>query len=301
MNERKKEGKKPCLTCFFSSFSSMIDGSSCFSGSATGTSAVSDFSLLRLFLFSFFLSFSCFSFLSDLSLRCLRLDSLDSVFQRKIKITYGSSKTLLQWNPVNTAPTRRAILSVLNRSILEKIYELFFRLVKRNSLLYTSVLSAGFHSTSTISLFMKHDKHDSQFSLNGHLCQKETKCWSLPFLSHLMVTILSIRRTSLKVGHRTFLKPMNGRLSSALCREKYLQTVKQVLYMTVKLLLINERLITQRENYSTFQSITSLFPFLVFCTSKTDLYSFRVGLSALSMVSVLERNDCPSLSYSFAN
>ena len=80
MNERKKEGKKPCLTCFFSSFSSMIDGSSCFSGSATGTSAVSDFSLLRLFLFSFFLSFSCFSFLSDLSLRCLRLDSLDSVF-----------------------------------------------------------------------------------------------------------------------------------------------------------------------------------------------------------------------------
>ena len=78
-NERKKE-RKPCLTCFFSSFSSMIDGSSCFSGSATGTSAVSDFSLLRLFLFSFFLSFSCFSFLSDLSLRCLRLDSLDSVF-----------------------------------------------------------------------------------------------------------------------------------------------------------------------------------------------------------------------------
>ena len=71
--------------------------------------------------------------------------------------------------------------------------------------------------------------------------------------------------------------------------------------MTVKLLLINERLITQRENYSTFQSITSLFPFLVFCTSKTDLYSFRVGLSALSMVSVLERNDCASLSYSFAN
>ena len=80
MNERKKEGKKTCLTCFFSSFSSMIDGSSCFTGSATGTSAVSDFSLLRLFLFSFFLSFSCFSFLSDLSLRCLRLDSLDSVF-----------------------------------------------------------------------------------------------------------------------------------------------------------------------------------------------------------------------------
>ena len=80
-NNRKKEGKKKtCLTCFFSSFSSMIDGSSCFSGSATGTSAVSDFSLLRLFLFSFFLSFSCFSFLSDLSLRCLRLDSLDSVF-----------------------------------------------------------------------------------------------------------------------------------------------------------------------------------------------------------------------------
>ena len=79
MKERKKE-RKPCLTCFFSSFSSMIDGSSCFSGSATGTSAVSDFSLLRLFLFSFFLSFSCFSFLSDLSLRCLRLDSLDSVF-----------------------------------------------------------------------------------------------------------------------------------------------------------------------------------------------------------------------------
>ena len=79
-NNRKKEGKKTCLTCFFSSFSSMIDGSSCFSGSATGTSAVSDFSLLRLFLFSFFLSFSCFSFLSDLSLRCLRLDSLDSVF-----------------------------------------------------------------------------------------------------------------------------------------------------------------------------------------------------------------------------
>ena len=79
--ERKKERKKkPCLTCFFSSFSSMIDGSSCFSGSATGISAVSDFSLLRLFLFSFFLSFSCFSFLSDLSLRCLRLDSLDSVF-----------------------------------------------------------------------------------------------------------------------------------------------------------------------------------------------------------------------------
>lgn len=74
---KKKEGN---LTCFFSSFSSMIDGSSCFSGSATGTSAVSDFSLLRLFLFSFFLSFSCFSFLSDLSLRCLRLDSLDSVF-----------------------------------------------------------------------------------------------------------------------------------------------------------------------------------------------------------------------------
>ena len=79
--KRKRERKKkPCLTCFFSSFSSMIDGSSCFSGSATGTSAVSDFSLLRLFLFSFFLSFSCFSFLSDLSLRCLRLDSLDSVF-----------------------------------------------------------------------------------------------------------------------------------------------------------------------------------------------------------------------------
>ena len=88
MNERKKEGKKTCLTCFFSSFSSIIDGSSCFSGSATGTSAVSDFSLLRLFLFSFFLSFSCFSFLSDLSLRCLRLDSLDSVFWRKIKVTY---------------------------------------------------------------------------------------------------------------------------------------------------------------------------------------------------------------------
>ena len=77
---QRKEKQKPCLTCFFSSFSSMIDGSSCFSGSATGTSAVSDFSLLRLFLFSFFLSFSCFSFLSDLSLRCLRLDSLDSVF-----------------------------------------------------------------------------------------------------------------------------------------------------------------------------------------------------------------------------
>ena len=77
--ERKKE-RKTCLTCFFSSFSSMIDGSSCFSGSATGTSAVSDFSLLLLFLFSFFLSFSCFSFLSDLSLRCFRLDSLDSVF-----------------------------------------------------------------------------------------------------------------------------------------------------------------------------------------------------------------------------
>ena len=116
MNERKKEGKKPCLTCFFSSFSSMIDGSSCFTGSVTGTSAVSDFSLLRLFLFSFFLSFSCFSFLSDLSLRCLRLDSLDSVFQRKIKITYGSSKTLLQWNPVNTAPTSRAMLFVLTGS-----------------------------------------------------------------------------------------------------------------------------------------------------------------------------------------
>ena len=79
--KRKRERKKkPCLTCFFSSFSSTIDGSSCFSGSATGTSAVSDFSLLRLFLFSFFLSFSCFSFLYDLSLRCLRLDSLDSVF-----------------------------------------------------------------------------------------------------------------------------------------------------------------------------------------------------------------------------
>ena len=77
---KKKIESKTCLTCFFSSFSSMIDGSSCFSGSATGTSAVSDFSLLRLFLFSFFLSFSCFSFLSDLSLRCLRLDSLDSVF-----------------------------------------------------------------------------------------------------------------------------------------------------------------------------------------------------------------------------
>ena len=79
-NNRKKEGKKTCLTCFFPSLSSIIDGSSCLSGSATGTSAVSDFSLLRLFLFSFFLSFSCFSFLSDLSLRCLRLDSLDSVF-----------------------------------------------------------------------------------------------------------------------------------------------------------------------------------------------------------------------------
>ena len=79
-NKQRKEKEKPCLTCFFSSFSSMIDGSSCFSGSAKGISAVSDFSLLRLFLFSFFLSFSCFSFLSDLSLRCLRLDSLDSVF-----------------------------------------------------------------------------------------------------------------------------------------------------------------------------------------------------------------------------
>ena len=102
----------------------------------------------------------------------------------------------------------------------------FFRRVKRNCPLYTGVLSAGFHSTSTISMLMTHDKHYSQFSLNGHLCQKETKCWSLPFLSHLKVTILSIRRTSVKVRHRAFLKPMNGRLSSALCSEKYLQTVK---------------------------------------------------------------------------
>ena len=74
---------KTGLTGFASSLSSIIDGSSCFSGSAAGISADSDFSLVRLFLFSFFLSFSCFSFLSDLSLRCLRLDSLDSVFYGK--------------------------------------------------------------------------------------------------------------------------------------------------------------------------------------------------------------------------
>ena len=65
-------------------------------------------------------------------------------------------------------------VSVLNRSILEKKYELFFRRVKRNCPFYTSVLNAGFHSTSTISMFMKRDKHYSQFSLNGRLYQKET-------------------------------------------------------------------------------------------------------------------------------
>ena len=48
-------------------------------------------------------------------------------------------------------------------------------------------------------------------------------------------------------------------------------------------------------------SITSLFSVLVFCTSKTDLYLFRIGLSALCIVSVLERNDCASLSNSLAN
>ena len=75
------------LTCFFSSMSSMIEGSSCspcrscFSGSTTtGDSAVSALSLIFFFLFSFFLSFSCFSFVSDLSLRCFRFDSLPSVF-----------------------------------------------------------------------------------------------------------------------------------------------------------------------------------------------------------------------------
>ena len=71
------------LTCFFSSTKSRIVGSTCFSSSAPGDSTASDFSLVLLFLFSFFLSFSCLSFLSDLSLRCLRFDSLPSFFWRR--------------------------------------------------------------------------------------------------------------------------------------------------------------------------------------------------------------------------